>query len=304
MRSPIFVALLMLAQYLTPTIHGAVLDENLVLRIRFDDMIQAEPESFFVSKSGGQADTFALGTDGQAIMIPNKYGNHVTIFNPPPIEDHFTVSMWIKAETNQSDTLRGLMSWGAETGINQESHGLFITPNHQILVILNWNTPSEVRFTSKPITQDLSQWNHFAYSYSREDQSLAVYLNSKTVMQKRATWRFRYTGLPIHIGANPSGSPEIFPGMIDDFRLYNNPVTQSDTQSIIDEFIPRIILQRIEQGSMIRINNPRNQALEVLATSDFLSWDSVHVTGTSKLVEYFFDNLHQGDLSRFYMLRQ
>jgi hypothetical protein len=111
-------------------------------------------------------------------------------------------------------------------------------------------------------------------------------------------------GSSLIIGANPVGGFEIFPGLIDDFRLYDKPLTQSEVQALIDEQIPRISIERIPQGKIISISNPKLQMLELFATDDFKNWESVHVTGNSKTQEFFFDNQSQDEPMRFYSLRQ
>lgn len=62
---------------------------------------------------------------------------HAVVINPPEIEEHFSISVWFKMNSQEPSTLRGLFSWGSDQGVNYEAHGLFATEYVQVTMITN-----------------------------------------------------------------------------------------------------------------------------------------------------------------------
>ncbi len=293
-----------LFQEFVPPNETPISDENgLVLRMRMNGDISIEPETYFTAVTG-HVEYSENAIDESCLNLTGGNGGYVSIINPPQIEDHFTISMWIKLPEGDPEFLRGVFSWGPESSQGSEAHGFFVSEFQEFLTIQNFNDPWNTSTTTPYGKIDVSAWNHVAYTYSAKDREHSLYVNGKPIVTTRAVRPIRPKGQNILIGVNPIGGHEIFPGLIDDFRLYDKPLTQIEVQSLIDEQIPSLSIERIEQGNILSINNPKMDALQILATSDFEIWESVYVTGTSKTQDFFFDNGHQDDSQRFYFMRK
>ena len=298
-----------LYQEFKPPVSHPEPDENgLVLRLKFDGDSEAEPDSYFTAENHPRGIKYSDDAiDGMALDLQDENGPYVMVIRPPEIENHFTISMWMKLPEGNPEALRGVFSWGPVSGVEGEAHGFFVSEFQRFLTIQNFGSTSNTGHEAMIGNVDVSQWNHIAYTYSvvrgipRGEHKLFV--NGKPMIATRNAKPIVTQGHNILIGVNPVGGYEVFPGLIDDFRLYNRPLTQEEVQALIDEQIPKLSIQRIDQGRILTISNPKKQILEVLATGDFLSWESAYETGNSGAVEFFFDNQHQADPHRFYHMR-
>lgn len=305
-----FIMLVVMGISFKANANAATLDDHLVMRLRFDGDVDADPESFFTGERNPSGIGYSTDSiDGSALDLTSGKLGYVAIFNPPEIEDNFTISLWMKLPEGAPKELRGIFSWGPEGGVEGEAHGFFVSAFYEFLTIQNFGSPRNSSRAPSVGNIDLTQWNHIAYTFEAPDivgqpSSHFLFVNGNNVIKETSGLPLIvYRGNSLIIGANPIGGFEIFPGLIDDFRLYDKPLTQQEVKSLIDEFIPKISMERLNDGSILAIHNPRNQALEVLATSDFIQWDVVHVTSTSRSHEYFFDNSNQGSLARFYKMK-
>ena len=292
----------------TISLKAASLDDSLIMRLQFDGESKAEPASYFTAENNPEGIQYSDDAiDGMSLDLQAENGPYVMVIRPPEIENLFTISMWIKLPEGNPEALRGVFSWGPLSGAEGEAHGFFVSALQEFLTIQNFGSTNETR-SSEPISRiNMAEWNHIAYTYATVrgiPVEHKLYVNGRAVIStSNINPIISNSGHNILIGANPVGGYEVFPGLIDDFRLYNRPLTQAEVQALIDEQIPKLSVERITQGSILRISNPKGQALEVLATSDFLSWELAYEPATSRTEEFFFDNQHQADAHRFYQMR-
>lgn len=231
--------------------HAGVPQSHLIMRIRFDDSVMVEPEGIPVGLQGipyirfsedakdGMAIDFSAGVDQPEVM--NAEDDHyVAVLRPPSIEKLFTLSIWFKSTEGENlATDRGLLSWGSETGFGMESHGITLTKEREIALTINTQTTSELRKTASLEAVRLADWNHLVYTFDDQANAAIVYLNGLEIIKEYYDQEIIHRGLPIYIGANPTGRMKIFHGLMDDFRLYDRALNLEEVSNLMNEYLPR-----------------------------------------------------------------
>ncbi|MEK9949227.1 MAG: hypothetical protein VW579_08690, partial [Verrucomicrobiales bacterium] len=70
----------------------------------------------------------------------------------------------------------------------------------------------------------------------------------------------------------------------------------------IAEHTPSLRIQRIEQGNLLSITNPRPGIAEIWGSWDLKAWQPVYVSPEGAAESFFFDNEQFENISRFYRL--
>jgi len=201
--------------------------------------------------------------------------------------------------------LRGVFSWGPLVGVEGEAHGFFVTEFQGFLTIQNFGDNTQTSSSAPIGTVDLAEWNHIIYNYSAVSgfpKEHSIYLNGKQIIRETATRPIKSKQQSILIGSNPVGGHEVFPGFIDDFRLYDRPLSKGEVQSLIDEQISSLSITRIEQGTIMNINNPKQVVQELQVSDDLESWTTIY--STEAPLDHYFDNGNQHHAQRYYRLLQ
>lgn len=222
-----------------------------VMRIRFDDSVIVEPTdipvgikgipyiSFSNDAKNGMSIDFSSGMN-QPEDFTEEDEHYVVVLRPPSIEKLFTISMWFKStESNSLAANRGLLSWGSENGFGMESHGITLTKNNEIELSVNTQTPKELKAIASLDAVDLNNWNHLVYTFDSKKGFATLYLNGQEFIRESYTHGIINSGLPIYIGANPTGEFNIFHGLIDDFRLYDRSMDIKEVSDLMNEYLPR-----------------------------------------------------------------
>ncbi len=247
-----WVSTVALIQLLAVCLHGAVPQNNLVMRLRFDDSVIAEPESYTVGIKGipsirfsndakdGMAIDLGAGLDPTAAMAEVDQ-SYVAVLRPPAIENHFTLSLWFKsAEGANLIADQGLLSWGSDQDFNLESHGIVLNHQGELALSINTHTPNELK-ASRPLGSfSITEWNHLVYTFDDQAGQATVYLNGLPFLQQSYNQTIVHRGLPIYIGANPTGQMVTFQGLIDDFRLYDRSLSGEEVAGLMNEYLPTI----------------------------------------------------------------
>ena len=231
--------------------HAGVPQSHLIMRIRFDDSVMVEPEGIPVGLQGipyirfsedakdGMAIDFSAGVDQPEVMNAED-GHYVAVLRPPSIEKLFTLSIWFKSTEGENlATDRGLLSWGSETGFGMESPGITLTKEREIALTINTQTTSELRKTASLEAVRLADWNHLVYTFDDQANAAIVYLNGLEIIKEYYDQEIIHRGLPIYIGANPTGRMKIFHGLMDDFRLYDRALNLEEVSNLMNEYLPR-----------------------------------------------------------------
>ena len=109
-------------------------------------------------------------------------------------------------------------------------HGITFTKDREIALTINTQTASELRKTASLEAVCLADWNHLDYTFDNHATAAIVYLNGSEII---------HHGLPIYIGANPTGRMKIFHGLMDDFRLYDRALNLEEVSNLMNEYLPR-----------------------------------------------------------------
>jgi len=87
------------------------------------------------------------------------------------------------------------------------------------------------QYTSGPTANPVNAWTHVALTY--DGTILRLHVNGTQVASRAATGAIQATTNPLWIGGNtPYG--EYFQGLIDEARVYNRALTQTDIQTDIN----------------------------------------------------------------------
>jgi MSHA biogenesis protein MshQ len=82
-------------------------------------------------------------------------------------------------------------------------------------------------------TVSLNQWHHIVIAY--ESGSQVIYLDGVAVATHDSTDSITYNNDDIHIGTDWSYHSRRFDGLIDEVRLYDGPLNQTEVQSVMNE---------------------------------------------------------------------
>jgi len=172
---------------------------------------------------------------GAARTITAKYGqalsftgsHYVTIPDAPSLDltNSMTIEAWVRPTSlsswrtiilkeNGSEMAYGLYASG---GSNRPSGWVRINPT---------TGDSQSVYSSSALTTNT--WNHIATTY--DGTSLKIYKNGILVGTRNQTGNMYVSGNPLRIGGNLIWG-EYFRGQIDDVRVYNRALTQTEIQS-------------------------------------------------------------------------
>ncbi len=74
------------------------------------------------------------------------------------------------------------------------------------------------------------QWYYIATTY---DGTHKLYVNGQLVAQNRVNKSLIYETMPVYVGAN-TPSAELFDGIIDEVRIYNRALSDSEIKALYD----------------------------------------------------------------------
>jgi hypothetical protein len=101
-----------------------------------------------------------------------------------------------------------------------------------------------------PNALPLNQWTHLAGTY--DGSALRLYVNATQVSSLTQTGGIQVTGSPLRIGGDTYGG-EFFPGRIDEVRIYNRALSQSEIQTDMNTPLPEpgTVLQLASGGLLL-----------------------------------------------------
>ena len=135
--------------------------------------------------------------------------------------DQFTIELWVKPNSTDSDNYRGLISFG-EDGSNQFGYGFaYYATGWRFFIKTQSNSVSQ--WTSLPYASAPSgQWTHLAASY--DGTKLTLYKNGSVADEKVVSGQIAWTANSgdLYIGSfNKAGTDYFFNGNIDEVRLWD-----------------------------------------------------------------------------------
>jgi len=141
-----------------------------------------------------------------------------------------SVSAWIKITgwyqnwncfniINKYDTIS---DYGWEFQVNRKPQGLTLVAKNNVYSIADW-------------IPKFGQWYFVAATYDMELGAASFYVDGNlSVKNKFASSLFATEG-PLYIGYSPAGPDEFSYGTLDDIRIYNRALTESEVQRLYNE---------------------------------------------------------------------
>ncbi|MCX7966124.1 MAG: LamG domain-containing protein [Syntrophorhabdaceae bacterium] len=181
--------------------HGAVMYSK----------VQYTPEGI----SGGSAYFFEGSRDVTAgIIVKNSESLNIKT-------GEITITAWVKLDGNNIDNGNAVISKCCEP------YALFAwlgSPANGISAVIS----SEVVFSGYSITNGI--WHHIAVTY--DGSTVRFYHNGSSVATKPFQKGLSIDSGELYIGASPHGASEDFSGMIDEVRVYNKALSDSEIYNI------------------------------------------------------------------------
>lgn len=212
-----------------------ILAQNLVAHYNFDNNVKDisgnNNNGVIVGDIKPAIDRFgnycgALSFNGQNSYIEVPDSKSLSSIN-----NKISVSCWFKLEKNQAhpmDKWLTLICKGdgiTETTNNPQYRVQVFQSDKQSTISVNTEfTENDIDFSNHIVEYD--KWYFYALVY--DGSVVKTYLNGKKI------WEFAYSGIfnnnnvPLNIGRDVPGSLEFFYGSLDDLRIYNGVLSESD----------------------------------------------------------------------------
>ena len=191
--------------------------------------------------------TKSVSLDGtnDHIVITNSVANDVKNIG--------SMSIWLKLETaSQNDTIMNL-----HTGINNDNKIaiLFINQGGSELIRLNSrggssNTILDHEYSATDSVEN--GWTHFAATWDRTANKMAMYLNGSSVATSTASIaNYATTADTIYLGKPGNANNAFFQGHFSSFALFNVALTASNITTIYNSGSPNIDLTETSISSLV-----------------------------------------------------
>jgi hypothetical protein len=168
--------------------------------------------------------TWCDGKYGKALQF-NGQNNYVEVPSSDSLEidENVTIAAWINW-IDAGDTWLGILANGQQNG-PWENYGLFVNRSSRFLYFtLSLNGGHVVQQTSNNVIVP-NEWVHVCASW--DGSKARIYINGQMKLETAQSGTLVPTGLPLRIG-HRNGSPHYFNGTIDEVRVYNHALTESE----------------------------------------------------------------------------
>jgi hypothetical protein len=168
--------------------------------------------------------TWCDGKYGKALQF-NGQDNYVEVPSSDSLEidENVTIAAWINW-IDAGDTWLGILANGQQNG-PWENYGLFVNRSSRFLYFtLSLNGGHVVQQTSNDVIVP-NEWVHVCASW--DGSKARIYINGQMKLETAQSGTLVPTGLPLRIG-HRNGSPHYFNGTIDEVRVYNHALTESE----------------------------------------------------------------------------
>ncbi len=188
------------------------------------------------------------GAVNGAVLTSDRFGNSNSAYSFDGISDYIkiessgtlsvskiTVSSWIKLEQNigntqariicRQNTNGGKESWGLEIFGNGYSSS---TGNN---LTFHSGNGSDAKKLISPVNLEAGKWYHVVAVNDGNNQSIYINANLSSVTPSTGNV-YSSNNAPIHIGKTNPGNTFFFPGDIDDIRIYNRALSDSEIQEL------------------------------------------------------------------------
>ncbi|MEY4927288.1 MAG: hypothetical protein RI894_1724 [Bacteroidota bacterium] len=176
-------------------------------------------------------DTDRFGNDCSAALF-DGVSNYVSVANSPQLQaitNEFSVAVWFKlaADATPYTQWLTLCSKGTDRAESDES------PQFRVQATLETISMS-TDFTEK-LLQRLKPEKWYFYAVTYDGEKAKVYLNDDLIFNFDYNKSFTPNAEAFEIGRDMPGKIEFFKGAMDDFRLYNKAITETDVQDLYND---------------------------------------------------------------------
>ena len=174
----------------------------------------------------------AMGVAGKAGTAANFNGtsNQITIPDSPALRlNQLSIVLWVYP-TRVGNNYQTLVAKEDGSG-GHRNYGLYIAPNIMQVRYAVWAGDCATKFAANSTGQlTLNAWNHIAFTYdgTMERFYLNGALDSSTAAPAASLCQ---AAVPVNIGKETSAF-QPFSGVIDDVRIYNQPLTSASVSSL------------------------------------------------------------------------
>jgi len=172
-------------------------------------------------------------------------GDYVEVNNTISLQQ-LTITAWIKTDIAQSQTTWGQMI--ASTGWKGFDFFLNNYANTQVLKFIYWNGTQYVHVIETTVKIKPNRWYFVAATLENE---LRLYINGNLEASAQRAGNITYGSYTLKIGARGDGSGIYFDGIIDEVRIYNRALSDSEIKYLYhNPFDP------IDEDSLVLWLNP------------------------------------------------
>ena len=215
----------------------AVLDENLVLYLPFDEGKGDIAKDTTKHKNNGQLHQveWAKGKYGTAVEFSGVKGGWVEVPDAPSLDitDEITLMLWVHPTQFTGEWLRMLVKTWAGDGEPWMVYGLYQEGGTQGKVgfILSVDKAKEKRSPHGPPIKK-EEWTHLAATYDGQVQK--IYYNGTLKESQKVTGKIDTNDVPISVGRNNEGDREHYVGLIDEVAIWNKALTKDEIREAME----------------------------------------------------------------------
>lgn len=184
------------------------------------------------------------GTDGMMIFAPSA-ANDLNGF-----PDGFSISAWINQDELTSALKAIVVKWNQTSN---EQYALFAQNNNNLVAVRTVNTAG----IADNAGYSANTWYHVVFTFDRSNNMHKIYVNKVITLSQTTSGSVSYSSTTTHLGiggqyndnngSNPAPN-RFFKGKIDDVRIYNRVLSQSEVDELYDEPNPVLTESYVGNG--------------------------------------------------------
>ncbi len=154
------------------------------------------------------------------------------------LDGPFSIACWVKSDGTSpaSGLLAKIQSSSPRNGYILAANLTAISADIKMNINKNWPAVKGTAASTNSVLD--SNWHHITATY--DEENLTLYLDGQMEAQTAYTNGLTVNTLPLYIGWDPYGSDRYFNGQMDEVRIYNRVLSESEIQELVNESIPAV----------------------------------------------------------------
>lgn len=189
--------------------------------------------------------------------------NNTSALNPTT----YTLSAWVFL-LDYTGAASYIISKGSDDAIGH--YGLLVLNGKKIAQAIVGRMGGTVKFVESPQQVELGKWIHLSSVY--DGSELKLFINGVLSIKSSATdnYLLGYNSEKLYIGKNPKyGYEYFFNGFIDDVRIYNTPLSDTEVYELYSG-VKTEIKENLEHSIKIKIGKNGNVQVSKSITEDVI----------------------------------